>query len=78
MGGIVDEFLQVQQSGKQPGLTGWWDRVLPELSEEQVEALNGAALAPEISHRTISVVLGKWGFRVSPGAVGHWRRNHVR
>ena len=73
----MDEFVQVQQQGKQPGSVGWWDRVLPELTAEQVEGLRSAARSPEISHRTISVVLGKWGFQVSPGSVGHWRRNHV-
>lgn len=73
----MDEFLAVQQEAKGPGTGGWWDRVLPELSDEQVESLMGAARSRDISHRTISIVLGRWGFKVSPEMVGHWRRNHV-
>jgi hypothetical protein len=31
-----------------------------------------------ISHRVISIVLGQWGFEVTPAQVGHWRRSqHV-
>jgi hypothetical protein len=74
----LDEFREVQAGKKGPGMTGWWDAVLPELSTDQVEGLLQAATEPSISHRTISIVLGRWGFEVSPGAVGHWRRNHVR
>jgi len=73
----VDEFLQVQKEAGKPGTTGWWDRVLPELSEEQVKSLMEAARSNAISHRTISIVLGKWGYEVSAPAIGHWRRTHV-
>lgn len=72
----LEEFWEAQQ-GRKPGTAGWWERVLPELSEEQVDSLNQAAGNPTISHRTISVVLGRWGFEVSPAAVGHWRRNYA-
>jgi hypothetical protein len=74
----VDEFLEVQAGKRGPGVAGWWDDVLPRLSDEQAASLKQAATEPSISHRTISIVLGRWGFEVSPGAVGHWRRNHVR
>jgi hypothetical protein len=73
----VDEFLAEQESRRGPGTTGWWDEVLPQLDAEQTESLYGAARTRSISHRTISVVLGRWGFRVSAAQVGHWRRNHV-
>jgi hypothetical protein len=75
---MVQEFLDVQATKKGPGVAGWWDDVLPRLSDEQAASLKQAATSPSISHRTISIVLGRWGFEVSPGAVGHWRRNHVR
>lgn len=74
----MDEFLEVQAQGQKPGTVGWWERVMPELTEEQVASLNRAAGNPAISHRTISIVLGNWGFEVSPAAVGHWRRNYAR
>ena len=69
--------MAVQAEAKGPGTGGWWDRVLPELTEEQSGSLYQAAQNRDISHRTISIVLGRWGFKVSPEMVGHWRRNHV-
>ena len=73
----VDEFLQVQETLKGPGTVGWWDEVIPQLDDSKRESLLAAAQDRRISHRTISVVLGQWGFGVKPGMVGHWRRNHV-
>jgi len=73
----VDEFVEVQASLKGPGTAGWWDRVLPDLTADQSESLHAAAADRNISHRAISIVLGKWGFKVSPAMVGHWRRTHV-
>lgn len=73
----VDEFVEVQAQAKKPGTDGWWDRVIPKLTEEQSESLRQAADNRDISHRTISVVLGRWGFEVTPAMVGHWRRTHV-
>ena len=71
---MVDEFEQVQSQAK-PGTQGWWDRVLPDLTPEQAEKLERAAGSRSISHRTISIVLGQWGFDVSAAQVGHWRRS---
>ena len=73
----MDEFLQVQAAKKGPGVAGWWEQVLPALSEKQRDDLREAAVSRNISHRTISIVLGQWGFDVSPASVGHWRRNYV-
>lgn len=74
----VDEFLAAQSELKGPGTPGWWDNLLPTLSDDKRESLMQAAQSREISHRTISVVLGKWGFKVTPAMVGHWRRTYVR
>jgi len=74
----MDEFTTVQADLKGPGYQGWWDHILPQLTEEQTANLNLAAASHGISHRTISIVLTRWGFPVTPGQVGHWRRNHVR
>jgi hypothetical protein len=74
---MVDEFLQVQNTLGRPGMSGWWEEVLPALSEERRVSLEQAAADRRISHRTVSVVLGQWGFQVSAAQVGHWRRNHV-
>jgi hypothetical protein len=74
----VNEFLEVQADHKGPGIIGWWGDVLPELTDKQRDDLLLAAKSRGISHRTISIVLGQWGFQVTPTQVGHWRRNHVR
>jgi len=74
----VDEFLAEQGRATKPGTTGWWDKVLPELTDEQTASLMEAARSDRIAHSTISVVLGKWGFGVSAAQVGHWRRTYVR
>ena len=74
----MEEFLAVQRGNKGPGSAGWWDRVLPALDERQSADLMEAAASRDISHRTIAVVLGQWGFDVSAAQVGHWRRTYVR
>jgi len=74
---MVDEFSEVQAQRKGPGMHGWWDRVLPLLDDADLERLMVAANDRNISHRTISVVLGRWGHPVTVAQVGHWRRTHV-
>jgi hypothetical protein len=74
----VDEFLAAQRETGRPGVAGWWDRVLPELTDDQRASLEEAARHRDISHSTIAVVLGRWGFQVTQQQVGHWRRHHVR
>jgi hypothetical protein len=71
----VDEFLEVQSSKKGPGTVGWWVRARADLGPDRWQQLEDAADNPAISHRTISVVLERWGVKVTPGMVGHWRRN---
>jgi hypothetical protein len=73
----VDEFTAVQSQIKGPGTTGWWEAVIPNLTDKQQADLMAAAGSKAISHRTISIVLGQWGHRVSAAQVGHWRRTHV-
>ena len=73
----MDEFLEVQKGRKHPGTTGWWEEIIPTLTDEQQASLMQAAADRRISHRTISVVMGKWGHELTPGQVGHWRRNYV-
>ena len=73
----MDEFEQVQSAVK-AGTRGWWEDVMPRLSEKQLEDLERAAGSRSISHRTISTVLNRWGFEVTIAQVGHWRRNYVR
>lgn len=73
----MNEFVEAQREQGKAGVAGWWDRVMPALSEKQAQDLFEAAADRNISHRTISIVLGRWGFPVSASQVGHWRRTHV-
>jgi hypothetical protein len=68
----VDEFRQVQSELGKPGTLGWWEKL--DISPEQSEALEQAGRDVSISHRAISIVLGRWGVKVSAVQVGHWRR----
>jgi hypothetical protein len=66
----VDEFRQAQAGIKGPGVAGWWEHVMAELSAGQSADLVEAGKDRRISHRAISVVLGQWGFEVTPAQVG--------
>ena len=71
----MDEFLAEQEKQRGPGTSGWWVHAERTLTPEQFAQLQQAADNPAIAHRTISVVLERWGVKVTPGMVGHWRRN---
>jgi hypothetical protein len=73
----MNEFLEVQKTQKAPGTVGWWEHVMAELSAGQAADLVEAGKDRRISHRVISIVLGQWGFEVTPAQVGHWRRTYV-
>jgi hypothetical protein len=73
----VDEFKQAQEEVSKPGTPGWWELVLPNLTEQQLEKLDQAAKDRTISHRAIATVITRWGHKVTEQQVGHWRRNRV-
>jgi len=74
----VDEFRQAQAQLSGAGVRGWWVRAQEELPEDKWQALLDAAASSDITHRAISIVLERWGVKVSPIQVGHWRRTHAR
>ena len=74
---MLDEFREVQAELGVPGVRGWWERARLELPDDKWEALQAAGADRTISHRAISVVLERWGMRVSSVQVGHWRRMKV-
>lgn len=72
----MDEFEQKQATLRRPnGYLPWWDRI--GLTDDQRAALMRAGANPAISHRAIFMVLADWGFEVTIGQVGHWRRTHM-
>ena len=72
----MDEFRALQKTMRGPGFVGWWEHVIPELTAAQAADLVDAGKDRRISHRVISIVLGQWGYEVTPAQVGHWRRSH--
>ena len=71
----MDEFLQAHlEVTRKAGSRSWYDRVVDRLTDEQREALDTALADPAIGQRAISVVLKRWGFAISVGQVGHYRR----
>ena len=73
----MNEFYEAQRQVKPSGVSGWWVKVLADIDQTRRDQLIEAASDPNISHRAIAVVLQRWGYSVSPGSVGHWRRNHA-
>ena len=71
----MNEFLAEQERQRGPGMTGWWTKAQQQLDADQWRQLEEAAVNRDISHRTISIVLDRWGVKVTAGMVGHWRRN---
>jgi hypothetical protein len=72
----VNEFEELQAKTR-TGIDGWWERVIPQLTEQQQADLAAACANQDISHATISIVLGRWGHKVSFAQVGHYRRRYV-
>ena len=59
----MDEFVAAQDRLPRGNTISWYERVTPELSGDQVEALDAALASPDISARAIAVVLEGWGIR---------------
>lgn len=72
----MDEFLRAQHDTSGPGVAGWWETL--DISDEQRASLDAAGMNAAISHRAIATVLERWGYPITVGQVGHWRRNVIR
>lgn len=74
----MDPF-EAEQAKLLPGnAVSWYERVAPELTGEQLEALDRALRSPAISARAIAAVLERWGYSVKEGTIASWRRARVR
>ena len=72
----MNEFVRAEQERrKQRGnAQSWYERVIPDLTQEQRDALDEALSDVSISARTIATVLDRWGFEVKEHTIGTWRR----
>jgi len=72
----MDEF-ELEQQNVKAGNPGWWETVIPQLTDDQRASLDRALHNRAIGHSTIATVLKRWGYPVSYQQVGHFRRRYV-
>jgi transposase len=72
--GLIEEFEQAQARQKGPGYSNWYERAKPDLSAEQIEALDEALRHPKFTAKAIVEVLKNWGIEVTPENVSRLRR----
>lgn len=71
----VSEFADEQARSKK-GQPSWYDLTVPELTDEQRADLDAALADRQIFPRTISVVLARWGYKVTPSQVAWHRKRY--
>ncbi len=72
----MDEFIKADDElrGRRGNARSWYEKITPEITDEQKAALDEALRSREITDRAISLVLERWGFDVKPNTIGMWRR----
>jgi len=68
----VSEFREAQATTRK-GTPSWYDRIVPELTDQQRADLDDALADRTIYPRVISMVLTGWGHKVSVSQVS-WHR----
>lgn len=68
----MSEFREAQRTTRK-GMQSWYDRLVPQLTEQERADLDEALADREIFPRTIQLVLDRWGHRVSPSQIT-WHR----
>lgn len=68
------DLSEFYEHDARPGVPSWYDKIRPQMEPEQVEKLDAALRQPDIGHAAIANVLTAWGYSVSIGQVGHYRR----
>lgn len=69
----MNEFREEQEEVRR-GTASWYERIGRDLSEEQLASLDAALIDRDIYASTISRVLKKWGYTVTPGSVSWYRK----
>ena len=72
--GLLDDFDNAQAELKGPGYLSWYERIRPDLTGEQAEALDEALRHPKYTAKAIAKVLGEWGHDVGHEKVARYRR----
>ena len=71
----MSEFREVQRTTRK-GMPSWYDRIAPQLTDEQRADLDDALSDREIFPRSIMIVLERWGHKVSPSQITWHRKTH--
>jgi hypothetical protein len=69
---MLDEFYKVQATLPKGGHRFWWDDC--DLTVEQRDAVVEALSRPDLSDRTVTIILNQWGVKVTKSQVSHLRR----
>lgn len=71
---LLNEFDEAQSQLKGPGHLSWYDKIQPDLTEEQRDALEQAMRHPKYTAKAIAKVLADWGYDVGHEKVARHRR----
>lgn len=71
---LLEQFDEAQDGLKGPGYLSWYDRVVPDLTDEQRDALDQALKHPKYTAKAIAKVLADWGHDVGHEKVARHRR----
>jgi hypothetical protein len=71
----MSEFHEAQAKARK-GMPSWYERLALELTEQQKADLDEALGDRDIYPRSISEVLGHWGYKVSVSQVNWHRKTH--
>lgn len=72
----VSEFREAQKTERVKGVPSWYDKLAPELSDSQRQDLDDALADRSVYPSVIALVLGRWGYSVTPGQVTWHRKRH--
>jgi len=76
-GGIeVSEFREAQKTERVKGVPSWYDKLAPQLDDQQRSDLDDALADRGIYPTVISTVLSRWGHEVTPGQISWHRKRH--
>lgn len=73
---MTNAFLD-EANRRRRGHVTWYERVSPDLTDDQKRQLDDALDDRRISAQVISDVLSTWGFYASEQAIGNYRRRRA-
>jgi len=72
----VSEFRELAAVTRTKGQPTWYEKITPELSEQQKTDLDDALADRSITPGVIAVVLKRWGYEATTDQISRHRRRH--